>query len=78
MLSHRKRLLKLAVERQDTEGLNTTVYTRHSVTQFPLYTWIKVSINMTRVLQTAPKNMQHIGDQLLKHFLSTETKSIKV
>ncbi|BFZ21249.1 hypothetical protein BsWGS_24288 [Bradybaena similaris] len=74
----RKKMLQFTTERQDIEGLNTTIYTRKSVEMLPLYTWVKVAINMTRVLQTAPTSMNKLRDQLLTHFLPAEQNRTEV
>ncbi|CAG5135556.1 unnamed protein product [Candidula unifasciata] len=51
--------------RQDVEGLNSVKYTVNSVRQEILYTWINVSLNMTEILLTAPKNTIEIINRAL-------------
>ena len=49
--------MKLAERRQDEEGLSSTKYTLESVEMCPLYTHIKVKVNVKDVLDTAPTYM---------------------
>ncbi|CAL1530418.1 unnamed protein product [Lymnaea stagnalis] len=51
----RRRLLRTARQRQDTEGLNTIKYKRKSVELRSHMTWITVQLDMAEILATAPE-----------------------
>ena len=63
--------MKLAERRQDEEGLSSTKYTLESVEMCPLYTHIKVKVNVKDVLDTAPTYMANIVDYYLDNFNKT-------
>ncbi|GFO37473.1 beta-1,4-galactosyltransferase 1 [Plakobranchus ocellatus] len=59
-------LVSKAKERQDEEGLNTTIYKVTEVVEAKLYTKIKVFINMTQVIQGAPVSVRNVVRVLLE------------
>ena len=57
MNPHRWKMTKLAADRQDLEGLNTARYKVMAVDLLPLYTRVKVTVNVSDVISTAPREM---------------------
>ncbi|KAI8764519.1 beta-N-acetyl-D-glucosaminide beta-1,4-N-acetylglucosaminyl-transferase [Biomphalaria glabrata] len=62
-------------ERQDVDGLNSIVYHQRDLNIFPLYTWIKIWINTTELLETVPSYLRAGSMADFKYLrLSTKTK----
>ncbi|XP_005100646.2 beta-N-acetyl-D-glucosaminide beta-1,4-N-acetylglucosaminyl-transferase [Aplysia californica] len=63
-------LLKTTRERQGVDGLSSAKYSLLSTDSLPLYTRLRISINMTEVLETAPSYLKHVSDAMLVAFHS--------
>ncbi|KAH9487954.1 hypothetical protein Btru_067320 [Bulinus truncatus] len=54
----RFKVFSTRLKRQHIDGLNSVVYKRRRLETLPLYTWIKVSVNRTQILQRLPLELR--------------------
>ncbi|KAH9498291.1 hypothetical protein Btru_009598 [Bulinus truncatus] len=58
----RFKVFSTRLKRQHIDGLNSVVYKRRRLETLPMYTWIKVSVNRTQILQRLPLELRQ-GDK---------------
>ncbi|XP_012935552.1 beta-N-acetyl-D-glucosaminide beta-1,4-N-acetylglucosaminyl-transferase [Aplysia californica] len=59
-INSRFSITHFSTRRIDDDGLNTAVYSRTSLRQLPLYTWIRVFVDMKQVYEKAPEYMKDV------------------